>query len=82
MLQGIGNLLGSQQPGLYGTQTQSPLNLYGQQQNTSPLGGLSGLLSGGLKSTQNEQRLMQEKQQGNLLKNILNNKKVIQFKHL
>ena len=71
MLQGIGNLLGSQQPGLYGTQTQSPLNLYGQQQNTSPLGGLSGLLSGGLKSTQNEQRLMQEKQQRNLLKKYL-----------
>jgi hypothetical protein len=71
MLQGIGNLLGSQQPGLYGTQTQSPLNLFGQQQSTSPLGGLSGLLSGGLKSTQNEQRLMQEKQQRNLLKKYL-----------
>ena len=71
MLQGIGNLLGSQQPGLYGTQTQSPLNLFGQQQNTSPLGGLSGLLSGGVKSTQNEQRLMQEKQQRNLLKKYL-----------
>ena len=75
MLQGIGNLLGSEQPGLYGTQTQSPLNLFGQQQNTNPLGGLggglSGLLSNGLKSTQNEQRLMQEKQQRNLLKKYL-----------
>ena len=34
-------------------------------------GGLSSLLSGGLKSTTNEQRLMQEKQQRNLLKRYL-----------
>ena len=65
MLQGLGNLLGSQQPGLFGNQTQSPLNLFGQQQNTSPLSGLSGLLSGGLKSTQNKQL------------NIINNKYLI-----
>ena len=90
MLQGLGNVLGANQPGLYGTQTQSPLNLLGAAQNannllgglTNTLGGglgglgggsnsLSGLLSGGLKSTQNEERLMQEKQQRNLLKKIL-----------
>ena len=90
MLQGLGNVLGANQPGLYGTQTQSPLNLLGAAQNsnnllgglTNTLGGglgglgggsnsLAGLLSGGLKSTQNEQRLMQEKQQRNLLKKIL-----------
>ena len=105
MLQGLGNVLGANQPGLYGTQTQSPLNLLGAAQNSNnllgglantlgggglgglnSLGGLgglnglgggsnsnplAGLLSGGLKSTQNEQRLMQEKQQRNLLKKIL-----------
>ena len=119
MLQGLGNILGGNQPGLYGTQTQSPLNLLGGTQTSnpllgglsnplgglsSPLGGLSntlgglsnplggvsnplgalgglgggggsnslaGLLSSGLKSTQNEQRLIQEKQQRNLLKKIL-----------
>ena len=107
MLQGLGNLLSGNQTGLYGTQTQSPLNLLGGAQNSNPLlGGLSnplggglgglgglanqlggglgglgglgggsnpiaGLLSSGLKSTQNEQRLMQEKQQRNLLKKIL-----------
>ena len=55
------------------------------QQNSNPLGTLgalgglggnssnplSGLLSGGIKSSQNEQRLMQEKQQRNLLKRYL-----------
>ena len=97
MLQGLGNILGGNQPGLYGTQTQSPLNLLGGAQASNPLlgglsnplGGLSnplgalggglgggsnslaGLLSSGLKSTQNEQRLIQEKQQRNLLKKIL-----------
>ena len=113
MLQGLGNLLGGNQTGLYGTQTQSPLNLLGGAPTsnnllgglTNTLGGglgglgglnnlgglgglnslgglgglntasnsnpLSGLLSGGLRSTQNEQRLMQEKQQRNLLKQIL-----------
>ena len=107
MLQGLGNLLGANQPGLYGAQSQSPLNLLGGTQTSNPLlgglssplgglsnplgglsnplgglsnplgglgglgGGLPGLLSSGLKSTQNEQRLMKEKQQRNLLKKIL-----------
>ena len=43
----------------------------GLGQTQSNLGGLGGLLSGGLKCTQNEQRLMQEKSQRNLLKKYL-----------
>ena len=46
MLQGLGNILGANQPGLYGTQTQSPLNLLGGAQNSNPLlgGGLTNTL--------------------------------------
>ena len=52
MLQGLGNLLGGNQTGLYGTQTQSPLNLLGGVQNSNPLlGGLSNPLGGGLTNT-------------------------------
>lgn len=40
--------------------------------------GLGGLLSGCLKSSQNEQRLMAEKSQRNILKNILLKPPVIQ----
>ena len=43
----------------------------GLGQTQTNLGGLSGLLSSGLKCTQNEQRLMQEKSQRNLLKKYL-----------
>ena len=43
----------------------------GLGQTGSNLGGLSNLLSGGLKCSQNEQRLMAEKQQRNLLKRYL-----------
>ena len=47
MLQGLGNLLSGNQTGLYGTQTQSPLNLLGGVQNSNPLlGGLSNPLGG------------------------------------
>lgn len=82
MLQGLGNLLGSSgynQP-LFGSgMNQSPLGglgaLSGLGNNQGLFGGLSnpisGLLSGGLKCSQNEQRLMQEKAQRNLLKKYL-----------
>ena len=98
MLQGLGNLLGSQggynQASLGGAQNQSPLGLLGglagmgntNQGLLGNLGGLggalgglggapsnpiAGLLSGGLRCNQNEQRLMQEKEQRNLLKKYL-----------
>ena len=71
--------LGNNQGGLFGGATTNPLTgfltggLGGNQGGL--LGGstnpLAGLLSGGIKSTQNEQRLMQEKQQRNLLKKYL-----------
>ena len=89
MLQGLGNLLGSQ--GGYNQASvglnQSPLGLLGglggmgntNQGLLGNLGGLggaqtnpiAGLLSGGLRCNQNEQRLMQEKEQRNLLKKYL-----------
>lgn len=45
--------------------------LLGGNSTGSVLGGLGNLLSGGAKCTQNEQRLMQEKQQRNLLRKYL-----------
>ena len=86
MLQGLGNLLGSQ--GGYNQASvglnQSPLGLLGglggmgntNQGLLGNLGGaqtnpIAGLLSGGLRCNQNEQRLMQEKEQRNLLKKYL-----------
>ena len=91
MLQGLGNVLGSQggynQASLGGGLNQSPLGLLGglggmgntNQGLLGNLGGLggaqtnpiAGLLSSGLRSNQNEQRLMQEKEQRNLLKKYL-----------
>ena len=72
------NLLGSglnSNPGLFGTGTSNPLMGGGLN---SLLGGgngssnpLSGLFSGGIRSSQNQQRLMQEKEQRNLLKRLL-----------
>ena len=56
MLQALGNL-GS-----------LPFSQMGQQTQNQ---GITGLLTSGLKSTQNEQRLMAEKQQRNLLKKYL-----------
>ena len=72
----LGNMMGRQ------TQQTSPLGAIGNlAQNlggmggmgnpASNLGGLGSLLSGGLRCTQNEQRLMQEKEQRNLLKRYL-----------
>ena len=72
------NLLGSglnSNPGLFGTGTSNPLMGGGLSSllggGSSSLNPLSGLFSGGIKSSQNQERLMQEKEQRNLLKRFL-----------
>ena len=47
-------------------------NQLGLMQQPTQSSGLADLLSGGIRCTQNEQRLMAEKSQRNLLKKIFN----------
>lgn len=71
-LQGLGTLLGAQQQPQNSTlgAIQGIGNLLGMGQNTQSQSPLS-LLTGGLRCSQNENRLMQEKQQRNILKKYL-----------